>query len=320
MKILITGYTGFIGKAVTIHLGLKGHQLIGWSRQQHAKFNYLQKSFTGDIGPQTDFKSALSGLDAVIHLAARVHVMNEKARNPLVEFRKVNVHGTINLARQAADYRVKRFIYLSSIKVNGEQTPLGRAFSENDVPNPLGPYAISKFEAEQELLKIANDSSMEMVIIRPPIVFGPGVKANFRSMMKWLYKGAPLPLGIIKNKRSLVGLGNLVDFIATCLEHPAAANEIFLVSDGEDISTSELLRRTARALGVPVRLLPIPPMLLKATAKLAGKNDMAQRLLGNLQVDISKAKKVLGWSPSFSIDQELEKTARWFLKKKYNVG
>ncbi len=319
MKILITGYTGFIGKAITVYLGSKGHQLVGWSRQR-AKFNHLQKSFTGDIGPYTDFRSAISGLDTVIHLAARVHVMNDKVENPLAAFRKVNVHGTINLARQAADSGVKRFIYISSIKVNGEQTTYGCAFSENDIPNPVGPYAISKLETEQELFKIANDSSMEIIIIRPPIVYGPGVKANFRSMMKWLYKGAPLPLGAIKNKRSLVGLGNLVDFIATCIEHPAAANEIFLVSDGEDISTSELLRRTARALGVPARLLPIPTMLLKATAKLAGKNDMAQRLLGNLQVDISKAKKVLEWSPSFSIDQELEKTARWFLKKKYNVG
>jgi len=316
MKILITGYTGFVGKAVTVYLGSKGHQLIGWSRQRRAKFNHLQKSFTGDIGPQTDFKSALSGLDAVIHLATSVHVMNEKAKNPLAEFRKVNVHGTVNLARQAVRYGVKKFIYLSSIKVNGEQTAYSCAFSEDDIPNPVGPYAISKLEAEQELFKIAYNSSMEIIIIRPPIVYGPGVKANFRSMMKWLYKGAPLPLGATKNKRSLVGLGNLVDFIATCLEHPAAANEIFLVSDGEDISTSELLRRTARALGVPARLLPIPPMLLKVAAKLAGKNEMVHRLLGNLQVDISKAKKVLGWSPSFSIDEELEKAARWFLEEK----
>ncbi len=316
MKILITGYTGFIGKAVTDYLGSKGHQLIGWSRQQHAKFNHLQKSFTGDIGPHTDFRSALSGLDAVIHLGARVHVMNDQIKNPLAEFRKVNVHGTVNLARQAADSKVKRFIYLSSVKVCGEQTAYGSAFSENDVPNPIDPYAISKLEAEQELRKIASETGMEVVIIRPPLVYGPGVKANFLRMMEWLCKGVPLPLGAVQNKRSLVGLDNLIDFISACIEHPAAADEIFFVSDGEDISTTELLKRTARALGVPARLLPVPPRLLKVAAKLTGKTELSQRLLGNLQVDISRAKKVLGWRPPFSLDQELEKTARWFLENR----
>ncbi len=315
-SILLTGATGFVGKQLFNFLKETYSIKVALHRSPKESSFFSKQKIIRSITSKTDWKWLLEDVNTVIHLAARVHVMDDKADDPLAEFRKVNVHGTVNLARQAADSKVKRFIYLSSVKVCGEQTAYGSAFSENDVPNPIDPYAISKLEAEQELRKIASETGMEVVIIRPPLVYGPGVKANFLRMMEWLCKGVPLPLGAVQNKRSLVGLDNLIDFISACIEHPAAADEIFFVSDGEDISTTELLKRTARALGVPARLLPVPPRLLKVAAKLTGKTELSQRLLGNLQVDISRAKKVLGWRPPFSLDQELEKTARWFLENR----
>ena len=231
-----------------------------------------------------------------------------------LRFRKVNTSGTLNLARQAIESGVKRFIYLSSIKVNGEATLRGSQFTPDDIFVPTDPYALSKYEAEQGLLKLATESQMEVVIIRPPLVYGPGVKANFLSMMKWLHKGIPLPFGSIHNKRSLVALDNLVDLILICIEHPAAANQVFLVSDGEDLSTTELLSRVDIALGKKPRLLPVNQQLLEFGLKLVGKKDLAQRLCSSLQIDISKAKKLLNWTPPVSVEKGLHKTAEHFLK------
>lgn len=233
--------------------------------------------------------------------------MSDTAADPLDEFRRVNVQGTLNLARQAAAAGVKRFAFVSSIKVNGESTQLGAPFKADDVPAPNDAYGLSKMEAEHGLREIALQTGIDVVIIRPPLVYGPGVKANFAAMMRWLRRGAPLPLGAIHNQRSLVALGNLVDLIVTCLMHPAAANQTFLVSDGEDVSTTELLRRMGNALGREARLLPVPASWLKMTAALLGRQDVAQRLCGNLQVDISKARTLLGWRPPVSVGEGLRR-------------
>ena len=255
----------------------------------------------------SDWSAAVLKQDAVIHAAARVHVMKDQMSNPLAGYRCVNVDGTLQLAKQAAAAGVKRFIFISSVKVNGEATLPGIPFSAEDAPAPLDPYGVSKLEAEQGLREISAQTGMEVVIVRPPLVYGPGVKANFASMMLWVARGVPLPLGSIRNSRSMVALDNLVDLLVTCLKHPAAAGQTFLVSDGEDVSTTQLLRRTAQAMGKPSRLLPVPVDLLQWGAALAGKRDVAQRLCGSLQVDISKTRQLLGWSPPLTLDQGLKK-------------
>jgi nucleoside-diphosphate-sugar epimerase len=235
--------------------------------------------------------------------------MKDVASDPLAEFREINVAGTLNLARQAALHGVKRFIYISSIKVNGEQTAAGHPFTPSDTPNPSGPYGISKFEAEDGLRQIAEQTGMEAVIIRPVLVYGPGVKGNFLSMMRWLRNGIPLPLGAIHNARSLVALDNLIDLIVSCLRHPAAANQTFLVSDGEDLSTTELLKRTAAAMGINVRLIPVPAPIIQAGITLLGNRDIARRLCGSLQVDIGKTRELLNWTPPVAIDEGLRRAA-----------
>ncbi|GHD53890.1 hypothetical protein GCM10008110_27940 [Marinobacter persicus] len=243
----------------------------------------------------------------VAHTAARAHIMKDEVPDPLAEYRKVNVEGTLNLARQAAEAGVSRFIYISSIKVNGEQTPLGKPYTAEDVPAPEDPYGVSKLEAETGLHKIASETGMEVVIIRPPLVYGPGVKGNFASMIKLVEKGLPLPLGSIHNKRSLVALDNLVDLIITCIDHPAAANQVFLAGDGQDVSTTELLRGVGRAMGKPARLVPVPAGMLMFGAGLLGKKAVAHRLLGSLEVDISKARNLLGWEPPLSVEEGLRR-------------
>jgi nucleoside-diphosphate-sugar epimerase len=315
MKYLITGANGFVGKALCTELARRDFYVRGAIREplSSPELSYDVVS-VGNIGSETDWTEALKGVGVVVHLAARVHVMRDKAVDPLIEFRAVNAEGTLNLARQAAKTNVQRFVYLSSIKVNGEQTLPGQPFTEQDVPTPLDPYGISKYEAEVGLLKIVQQTGMEIVVIRPPLVYGPGVKANFLSMMHAIYKGIPLPLGAIHNRRSLVALDNLVDLILTCIDHPAAANQVFLVSDGEDMSTTELLQRTAVALGKSVQLLPIPQGLLALGLKMLGKKDLAQRLCGSLQVDINKTRNVLGWRPPISVEEGLRKTAEEFLR------
>lgn len=308
-RLLITGATGFVGKAVCELTVRRGLAVKGSLRIRGEVPSSIGSFVVGEINDATDWDSALLDVNAVVHLAARVHVMYDTLSDPLAAFRAVNVQGTLNLARQAAVAGVKRFVFVSSVKVNGEATLPGQPFTADDAPAPLDAYGVSKMEAEQGLRQIALQTGMEVVIIRPPLVYGPGVKANFASMMRWLQRGVPLPLGAIHNQRSLVALDNLVDLIVTCLTHPAAANQTFLVSDGEDVSTTELLRRMARAMGRPARLLPVPVSWLKLAAALVGKQDVAQRLCGNLQVDIEKTRRLLGWSPPLSLDEGLRRAA-----------
>ena len=308
MKLVVTGANGFVGRALCSEIIIEGQTLIAAVREKSVVENCIP-AVIGDINARTNWVDILSGVDVVVHLAARVHVMHEVEAAPLKVFRKVNVDGTLNLARQAAKAGVKRFIFVSSVKVNGEHTEAGKPFDENSVTDPQDAYGISKLEAEQGLLNIAQETGMEVVIIRPPLVYGAGVKANFASMMRAVKRGIPLPLGAIHNKRSFVYVGNLVSMIICCIDHPAAANQVFMVSDGHDLSTTELLRCCAEALGVKARLLPVPQNMLEVSAALLGKRDIAQRLCGNLQVDISKARTMLGWAPPFSVADGLKATA-----------
>lgn len=308
MTILITGATGFVGSVLTHYLYNKGYPLILAVRSKEKRFpSDIQQVLIGQILPDTDWTSALEKVDVVIHLAARVHIMNDRAANPLEEFRKVNTFSTINLAQQAVKAGVKRFIFISSIKVNGETNIGLQPFRADDIHVPSDPYGLSKYEAEKGLFEISKETGMKVVVIRPSLVYGLGVKGNFRSMMHWLRRRIPLPLGAIHNKRSFVAIDNLVDFIATCIQHPLAANEVFMVSDGEDISTSELLERLSKALGKPANLIPVPQKLLEMLLRLIGKQSIAKRLCGSLQVDIRKNKELLGWEPSISVDEGLKK-------------
>lgn len=287
-SLLITGGSGFVGKALIKRLA---DQPLRLATRSDARA----------------WHQALLGIKTVVHLAARVHVMQDTEADPLAAFRAVNVEGTLNLARHAAAAGVKRFVFVSSAKVNGESTLPGRAFTEADTPNPKDAYGQSKHEAEQGLRQLSVGTGMEVVIIRPPLVYGPGVKANFLALMLAVQRGWPLPLGAVHNQRSLVALSNLVDFIVTCITHPQAANQTFLVSDGQDLSTTELVRGMAQAAGVPARLLPVPVWALQAGASLLGKGDAVQRLCGNLKVDISKARSLLGWLPPVSVEEELRR-------------
>lgn len=312
MKVLVTGANGFVGHAVLLRFkGMSGLTAIGSVRSAATFADAVAPLVTvGELGAQTDWSEALTGVQAVVHTAARVHVMQLTAANQLEEFRRVNVQGTFNLARQAAAAGVLRFVFVSSIKVNGETTQLGLPFTADDIPEPLDAYGVSKMEAEHGLREIARQSGMETVVIRPPIVYGPGVKANFAAMMRWLRCGVPLPLGDIHNQRSLVSLGNLVDLILTCLIHPAAVNQTFLVSDGEDVSTSELLRRTGQAMGHPACLFSVHENWLKLAAGMTGRADLSQRLCASLQVDISKTRQLLCWTPPLSLDEGLAQVAQ----------
>jgi nucleoside-diphosphate-sugar epimerase len=302
MKTLITGASGFVGRALCAALTQAGHEVVPAVRD---KKGIADERVVGQLVASTDWRTAMDGVQAVVHLAAHVHVMRDAASDPLVSFRAVNAEGTLNLARQAAAAGVKRFVFISTIKVNGEYTQPGQAFSEADLPDPKDAYGLSKHEAELGLRQLGADTDMEVVIIRPPLVYGPGVKANFAALLQAVQRGWPLPLGAVHNRRSLVALDNLVDFIVTCLTHPQAANQTFLVSDGHDLSTTELVRGLARAEGVRARLVPVPVWTLRACAALLGKGGVAQRLCGNLQVDISKARSLLGWAPPVSVDEGL---------------
>jgi UDP-glucose 4-epimerase len=269
----------------------------------------------GDLDEQTDWSAALAGREVVVHTAARVHIMRETAHDPLAEFRRANVGGTLNLARQAAAAGVRRFVFLSSIKVNGEETAPGKPFDATDAPAPVDAYGRSKLEAEVELRDLLGNAGVAWVIVRPPLVYGPGVKGNFLALMRWLRRGVPLPLGGVRNARSLVGIDNLVSLLRACCLHPRAANEVFLAADGEDLSTADLLRRLGAVLGKPARLLSVPPSVLLGAAAALGRRDVARRLLGNLQVDSSKARSLLEWTPTVSVDQGLRRTAESYLAK-----
>jgi nucleoside-diphosphate-sugar epimerase len=307
-KILVTGASGFIGQAISAELVLQGFDVLCAVRRPFL-LDGASILRVRDLEEPSDWSSNLDGVDCIIHTAARVHIMDDTARNPFAEFHKVNVIATLNLAQQAASRGVQRFIFLSSIKVNGEYTELGKPFKADDAPNPQDGYSLSKHQAEQGLFLIAQKTGMEIVVIRPPLVYGLGVKANFASMMHALQRGIPLPFGAIHNKRSFVYIGNLVSLIVRCIDHPAAANQVFLVSDGCDFSTTELLNACATALGVKARLLPVPQSWIEYGASLLGKHKVAQRLCSYLQVDISKTQQYLDWTPPFSHTEGLKVTA-----------
>ena len=311
MKIAVTGATGFIGRALCSHLATKDDYIVVPAVSHVSGLPH--EIVVGNNNAAMDWRSVLDRCEAVVHLGARVHRMDVTPWNPLLAlYRASNTDTTLNLARQAAESGVKRFVFISTAKVNGEGREL--PYTEIDLAAPEDAYAISKWEAEQGLHQIAQETGLEVTILRPPLVYGPGVRANFLNMMRWLYRGAPLPFGAIHNRRSLIALDNLVDFIVTCLGHPAASNATFLVADGEDISTTDLLCRMGAALNVPVRLLPVPQNLLEAGFKLVGKSELSRRLCGSLQLDITKAKTVLGWHSPLTVNDGLRRVAEHFLE------
>lgn len=315
MTLLVTGASGFVGHALLA-------QLQDCSLNYRSAFRNLPKSYdqhavaVGVINDTTNWSVALQGIDIIIHLAARAHIMGDEAADPLSEYRLVNVAGTLNLARQAAAAGVKRFIFVSSIKVNGETTSGLQPFTESLTCEVQDPYGISKKEAEDGLRIIAAETGMEVVIIRPPLVYGAGVKANFLNLMKLADTPIPLPFGAINNKRSMVYVGNLVDFIIQCIDHPSAANQTFLVCDGEDLSLRTLLGMMRASLGRPLRLVPIPAFLLQIVGSIAGKREVVDRLVGDLQIDSSKARNLLNWVPPFTVQQGINATVASYLQSK----
>ncbi len=312
--ILITGITGFVGQQLSCELVRRGREVRGARRSCFSAVpDEIEPVLVSSLGPNTDWATALSGVDTVIHLAARVHLMNETEANPLDEFRKVNVEGSKKLAQQAAQLGVRRFIFISSIKVNGEFT-VSTPFSDDVEVSPLDAYGLSKWEAEEALRKIAQVSRMEVVILRPPLIYGPGVKANLHKLIQVIDKGLPLPLMCVRNSRSLIGLSNFVDLIIHCVDAPQAAGKTFMVSDGDDVSTPELVRRIAIALNKKALLLPIPQFLINVAALCTGKRAQIQRLCSSLQVDSSKLKSELGWHAPYSMAEELERVITAYRK------
>lgn len=305
--VLVTGANGFVGQAVCEQLAASGRACVRALRLADGGPSIA----IGNIDGNTDWRAALAGCDVVIHLAARVHVMHDTAADPLAEFRAVNTAGTLNLARQAAQAGIRRFIFLSTVKVNGESGH----FSERDQAAPQDAYACSKHEAEDGLHEIARNTGMEMVILRPPLVYGPGVGANFLSLIRAIDRGLPLPLGRIRNQRSLIYRGNLASAIMACLDHPAAVGKTYLVSDGDDVSTTELIRRIAAALHRLPRLLPVPPGLMRILSRCLGKQAAVDRLLGSLSVDSGAICRDLGWRPPFSMQAGLTCTIDWYRHK-----
>ncbi len=310
MSVLVTGATGFIGAALVREMHRNGHSVRAAVRipsMQGRLPNCIKEFAVGPIEIAT-WGTALEGVICIVHCASRAHILHEKALDALAAYREVNVTGTLRLAHQAAASGVKRFVFLSSIGVNGNQTCV--PFDEADTPHPHDFYAISKYEAEQALLKLAAQTGIEVVIIRPPLVYGPGAPGNFSSLVQWVKRGVPLPLGAVHNRRSFVALDNLVSLVLLCADSalsPQAANQVFVVADGEDVSTSTLLRKVARAAGRPSRLLPVPASWLRAGAGLLGKRAVADRLLGNLQVNATRARTLLGWRPVVTMDEQLAK-------------
>ncbi len=358
MNILITGANGFIGKSLCKRMLADGYQVRGAVRgttQMTVLPSGVEGVMVGDIGPETDWSEALAGIEGIVHLAARVHVMRENSVNPLAAYREVNVEGTKCLAIAAVNAGVKRFVYISSVKVNGENTEdksrdqeknrdqgsgvrgqgknryqvSGRSgqgtggrrsvskqsFSEKDVPEPQDPYGISKWEAEQVLHDVAADTGLEVVILRPPLVYGPEVRGNFLRLLRIVWMGIPLPLANINNCRSFIFLRNFIDAIITCIIHPKAAGETFMVSDGRDLSTPELIRMIAEVMGRKTRLFPFYPAMLKAMGKITGKSAEIKRLVGFLCVNNGKIKRMLGWKPPFTMEEGLRETAKWYTKK-----
>ncbi len=308
-NILITGATGFVGQRLLAMLNERGHQCRAAVRRASSSVDVASESIVvGDIDANTDWSAAVQDIDTVVHLAARVHVMHDQADNPLAEFRKINLDGTCSLARAAAQAGVKRFVYISTIKVNGEVTK-DKPFRADSIPAPSDPYAIAKWEAEKALREISQQTGLEVVVIRPPLVYGPGVKANFLNLIKLVRKHIPLPLAGIDNQRTLVALDNLVDLIICCCVHPAAAGQVFLAGDDETVSTAELINRIANSLGQRSPVFFFPPVIMAWAAGLLGKQAVWKRLAGSLAVDNSAAKQRLGWKPVTTMDEELTRIA-----------
>ena len=310
MRILVTGANGFVGRALCAALGLQGHLVCSATRTLPDRPQTLSFA-VGNIGPQTDWSAAVAECDAVVHLAAHAHVMRRQAGDAAGAFHRVNVEGSENFARQAARAGVRRFVFLSSVKVNGEASA-ERPFVESDPVMPRDAYGVSKAEAEKRLRTISTETGMEVVVVRPPLVYGPGVKANFLSLLRAVDSGVPLPLSSISNLRSLVYVGNLVDALGTSLEHQAAANRTFFVSDDHDVSTPQLIREIAFALGKKPMLFPFPPALLRGAGLLTRRKEQVARLTGSLQVDVSSIKTMLDWQPPFSLQQGLAQTVSWY--------
>ncbi len=315
-RFLVTGATGFIGRLLCTQLlvenwGVRGTILA--SEDQTTLVTGVEPAVIAPLDSGTQWLQALAGIDTIIHLAARVHIMNDPSSDPRVEFRRVNTEGTKRLADEAVKAGVKRLVFISSIKVNGEEA--AEPYTSNSQPNPSDPYSISKWEAELCLRQIEAETGLEVVVVRPTLVYGPGVKANFLNMMKAIQRGIPLPLASITNRRSLIYSGNFVDALTICAIHPAAAGQTYLVSDGEDISTPNLIRRVAHALGKSARLVQVPPTLLRLAGVATGKSSAVNRLVGSLTVDSSKIRQELGWKPPFTMEEGLRETADWFKKE-----
>jgi nucleoside-diphosphate-sugar epimerase len=300
---LITGASGFVGGSLLREFPRRGMKAVGVGRIPSPEIAHG----VGEINSQTEWRPVLAGVACVLHAAGRAHILRDAAANPLAEFRRVNVEGTRRLALQAAEAGVQRLVFISSIGVNGISTDRRGPFTFEDRPAPIEPYGQSKLEAELALQEIAASTGLEVVIVRPPLVYGPGVRANFLRLMNLVQRGLPLPLGGLNNRRSLVALDNLVDLLICCARHPAAAGETFLVSDDDDLSTPDLLRRIGAAMGVPVRLVPMPRWLLLQGARLIGRRGEAERLLGSLQVDIRHTRELLGWEPPISVDEGIRR-------------
>ena len=311
-RILVTGANGFVGRQLCRSLSQKGFLVKAAVRQTAiAPAEEMQYIPVGDIGPDTDWTEALHGVHLVVHLAGRAHIRRDSSANSMAEYERINTLGTIRLAQMAAAAHVKRFLFLSSVKVNGEETH-DQPFAETDRPAPLDFYAVSKWKAEEALLHLHRQGKLSVVIIRPPLVYGPGVRANFLQLIRLVDFGLPLPLGKIKNKRSLVGLRNLIEFIMVCLHDPSAAGEIFLVSDQEDLSTADLVQRIGGFLGRSTYLIPIPYQFMSIIAHIMGKKEAFYKLCHSLQVNVEKSRNVLHWNPPFSVNEELEQTIEWY--------
>lgn len=320
-RILVTGATGFVGRALLPVLLQNGHTIIAAVRRPNASLpSGIEQVVVPDIGPETDWQQALFGVEAVVHAAAHVHAIGSPADDPQGLHARVNRDGTRRLAEASVRAGVRRFVFVSTIKVNGEKTLPGRPFHEDDTPRPETPYGIAKWQGEQALAEIAGASSMSVAVVRPPLVYGPGVGANFRALLRLCRSGLPLPLGGIDNSLSFIAVENLADILCRTVAHPAAANQTFVVRDGEDFSTSDLVRRLRAAMGRPPRLFPVPAGLLRLAGGLAGRGESVQRLLDFLTVDDGKLRRVLGWTPPVTPDQALTQTAAWFDQQAGRTG
>ena len=320
--VLVTGASGFVGQAFCRVLWQSGLAVRAAVRGGYAAQDpsmAIECVAVDDIGPTTDWSAALDGIAAVVHLAARVHVTRETARDPLAEYQRINVLGTERLAHQAIEVGVQRLVFVSTIGVHGDASD-NRPFSEASPPRPAGPYALSKWEAEQRLCEVAKDGDLELVVVRPPLVYGPGAKGNVRRLLQLIDRGMPLPLESVSNRRSFIGLRNLLDCLKSCVAHPAAAGETFVVCDGEELSTPEFARRIGKALGKSVRLWPCPLGVLRAGAALTGQKEALGRLCASLTVDAERVCRVLGWTPPCTVDEEIGRMAAWWRSRANEFG